>query len=253
MLAAAVSAATATPSNSDHGPKLPKFWEEEPEAWFSVFKGHFRGRTPPVDQLSLFNRMLPLLPTTAVSLCRPLVGDSPPDVFQRAEKLLLAHYQLSPSERGRLLYNCTSLGDRTPTAMLQYMRTLQPGEEEGVLFRHIFVNLLPDVVREVVSSVDSLDEMATTATTVYQANAAALVSAVSAESPVQVNAVHRPSGRGGSSGRGSSGRRRGNAVCKTHSRYGCDAYKCDRPDSCPMKDMLKPPPPPSGNAPAGRN
>ena len=72
MLAAAVSAATAT-SPSDHGSKLPKFWEEEPEAWFSVFRGHFAGRTPPVSQLALFNRMLPLLPTVAVSLCRPLV------------------------------------------------------------------------------------------------------------------------------------------------------------------------------------
>ena len=39
MLAAAVSAATATPPPSaDPSPKLPKFWEEEPEAWFSVFK-----------------------------------------------------------------------------------------------------------------------------------------------------------------------------------------------------------------------
>ena len=152
MLAAAVAASSPPDSN-----KLPKFWEEEPAAWFSVFRGHFAGKNPPTAQLEMFNQMLPLLPTAAVSLCRPLVTSSPPDVFDQAEKLLLNHYQLSPAERGRLLYNCTSLGDRTPTAMLQYMRTLQPGEEEGVLFRHIFVNLLPDVVREVVSSVDSLD------------------------------------------------------------------------------------------------
>lgn len=83
--------------------------------------------------------------------------------------------------------------------MLQYMRTLQPGEEEGVLFRYIFVNLLPDVVREVVSSMDSLDEMATTATTVYQANASALVSSVGFADPAveQVNAVRRPQRSGG--------------------------------------------------------
>ena len=62
-----------------------------------------------------------------------------------------------------MLYNCTSLGDRTPTAMLQHMRTMQPKELEGVLFRYIFVNLLPYVVWEVVSSMESLDEMAETA------------------------------------------------------------------------------------------
>ena len=76
---------------------------------------------------------------------------------------LLNHYQLGPLERGRMLYNCTSLGDRTPTAMLQHMRTMQPKELEGVLFRYIFVNLLPYVVWEVVSSMESLDEMAETA------------------------------------------------------------------------------------------
>ena len=125
MLAAAVAGAVAAPvAASDHGNKLPKFWEEEPEAWFSVFRGHFAGRQVP--ELAMFNRMLPLLPTLAVSLCCPLVANPPDNVFAQAERLLLRHYQLSPLECGRLLYNCTSLGDRTPTAMLQYMRTLQP-------------------------------------------------------------------------------------------------------------------------------
>ena len=77
-----------------------------------------------------------------------------------------------------MLYNCTSLGDRTPMAMLQHMRTLQPGEEEGVLFRYIFVNLLPDVFCEIVSSMDSLDEMASIATSVLQAKTSSLVASV---------------------------------------------------------------------------
>ena len=74
----------------------------------------------------MFNKMLPLLPPTAVSLCRPLVGSPANDVFCQAERLLLAHYRLRPLERGKRLYNCTSLGDRTPTSMLQYMRSLHP-------------------------------------------------------------------------------------------------------------------------------
>ena len=249
MLAAAVAAATSTPHQASDGPKWPNFWDEEPAAWFSVFRGHFAGRDPPVPELALFNRMLPLLPTVAVSLCRPLVDNPPPDVFTQARKLLLSHYQLSPAERGRRLFNCSSLGDRTPTAMLQYMRTLQPGEQEGVLFRHIFVNLLPDVIREVVSSIDSLDEMAATATTIYQSNAANLVSSVALDDgPVaQVNAVRRPqrqgngsSGARGASGGGnqSSGRRRV-VLCKTHSRYGREAFRCDRPETCAMRDIIK--------------
>ena len=256
MLAAAVAAATSTPSLASDGPKLPKFWDEQPAAWFSVFNGHFAGRDPPVAELALFNRMLPLLPTVAVSLCSPLVDNPPPDVFTQAQRLLLSHYQLSPAERGRRLFNCSSLGDRTPTAMLQYMRSLQPGEQEGVLFRHIFVNLLPDVIREVVSSIDSLDEMAATATTVFQSNAANIVSSVALDdssSPAQVNAVRHPQRSSAGGTRGASGggnpRRRGVVLCKTDSRYGREAFRCDKPDSCAMRDILKTP----ENGPAGRN
>ena len=48
MLAAAVAAATSSSNSTSDGPKLPKFWDEEPAAWFSVFRGHFAGRDPPV-------------------------------------------------------------------------------------------------------------------------------------------------------------------------------------------------------------
>ena len=220
-----------------------------------------RGPGPPNGAADLVQPDASPSPNDGGRPVQPPGGQSSADVFAREENLLLEHLQLNRAVLGRLLYNCTSLGDRTPTAMLQYMRTLQPGEEEGVLFRHIFVHLLPDVVREVVSSIDSLDEMAATATTVYQSNAAASISALSlvdAGVVGQVNAVRRQQRSGGprpSSGRnnsGSGGRQRGGVVlCKTHSRYGRDTYRCDRPDSCPMHDILKAPP--AGNGPAGRN
>ena len=167
---------------------------------------------------------------------------------------LLNHYQLGPLERGRMLYNCTSLGDRTPTAMLQHMRTMQPGEQEDVLFLYIFVNLLPDVVREVVSSMESLDEMAERATMVYQANSTCLVNSVFYDGPptALVNAVssssRRPPRPPGQSGQ-SSGRCRG--LCCCHDCYGRDAFQCDRPAMCPMRNNTCAPP--AGNTPAGRD
>ena len=109
-----------------------------------VFRGHYDGRN--LSQLALFKALLPLLPTLAVSLCRPLVEAPSPTVMDDAQDLLLQHYELSPMERGKALVHCTSLGDRTPKEMLQYMRSLQPGEPEGVMFRYVFVSLLPDVV-----------------------------------------------------------------------------------------------------------
>ena len=131
------------------------------------------------------------------------------------------------------------------------MRSLQPGEEEGVLFRYFFVSLLPDVVREVVATMDSLDDMAKTAKGILQSNAAARISA--AQLPdAEVAAVRRPQIAGRASG--SSNPRTtadgdGSGLCRTHIRYGQDAFKCDRPASCPMRSVIKPR---SGNGPAGR-
>ena len=189
--------------------------------------------------------LLPFLHTLAVSLCRPLVEAPTPTVMDDAQRLLLQHYELSPMERGKALINCTSLGDRTPKEMLQYMRSLQPGEPEGVMFRYVFVSLLPDVVREVVSSVDSLDEMAVTAGNILQANVAATprVCTVSSPSPPAdafVAAVRRPPPK------------KKDSLCRLHNTYGRDAFRCDKPSTCPMRNVIRTTPLPSGNGPAGR-
>ena len=163
---------------------------------------------------------------------------------------------MSRMERGKALVDCTSLGDRTPEEMLQHMRSLQPGEEEGTIFRYLFISLLPDVVREVVASMDSLDDMARTANSILQSNASARISALSANDDVrpqgdaQVAALRRPSvarsprrPRGRPASPSSSA-----ALCRTHHRYGQDAFRCDKPSSCPMRSVIRLP----GNGPAGR-
>ena len=103
-------------------PPVPKLWESEPAAWFQVFRGHYAPRN--LTQQALFNALLPLVPTSAVALCRPFVGSAAPDVFDQVERLLLRRFGMSPMERGKALYECTSLGDRTPEEMLQHMRSL---------------------------------------------------------------------------------------------------------------------------------
>ena len=159
----------------------------------------------------------------------PLVRSSPPNVFAQAEKLLLSHYQLSPLERGRRLYHCTlhSNGDASthedsPTRQ----RRRRPFPVFPCIFHYIILFIFS-------FSMDSLDEMAATATTVYQANAAALISSVASDDLVQVNAVRRPPVRpsGGRSASNNSGGRGSVALCKTHLHYRRDTFRCDRPDA----------------------
>ena len=50
------------------------------------------------------------------------------------------------------------------------------------MFRYVFVSLLPDVVREVVTSMESLDDMAKTAGDILQSNASARISVLAQSS-----------------------------------------------------------------------
>ena len=242
--------ASASSSGNHREPPVPKFWETEPAAWFQVFRGHYQPRN--LSQVALFNALLPLVPASAVTLCHPFVGSAADDVFDQVERLLLKRFEMSPIERGKALVECTTLGDRTPEEMLQHMRSLQPGEAEGVIFRYLFISLLPDVVREVVAN------MARAAGSLLQTNAAARISALSLNSEAdQVAALRRapgfrasrrpppPSPRHSGS---SPSRSAGVSLCRTHARDGEDAFKCDRPASCPMRSVTRFP----GNGPAGR-
>ena len=232
MLQQLLSSAIATSSSGHHRETpVPKFWEAEPAAWFQVFRGHYQPRN--FTQLALFNALLPLVPASAVALCRPFVGSAAPDVFDQVERLLLKRFEMSPMERGKTLVECTSLGDKTPEEMLQHMRSLQPGEEEGVIFRYLFIRLLPDVVREVVATMDSLDDMARAANSILQSNTAARLSALSLQPDVSaldhVSAVRRPAAVRPSRRGGVSPSRTPAAICRTHVRYGCLLYTSPSP------------------------
>ena len=74
-----LASAVAASSSNHREPPMPKFWESEPAAWFQVFRGHYQPWN--LSQLALFNVLLPLVPDSAIALCRPFVGSAAPDVF----------------------------------------------------------------------------------------------------------------------------------------------------------------------------
>ena len=99
MLQQLLSSAIAASNSGQHRePPVPKFWEAEPAAWFQVFRGHYQQRN--LTQVALFNALLPLVPTSAVALCRPFVGSTATNVFDQVERLLLKRFEMSRMEPG---------------------------------------------------------------------------------------------------------------------------------------------------------
>ena len=145
----------------------------------------------------------------------------------------------------------TTLGDRTPTHLLAYMRGLLPekGDQDSTFFRVIWINALPDSVRDHVKMVDgingarpTLDALAAKATELIRdKDLYRSVHHIARESQgevfPEVNALgpSRTSGRQG-------------YVCATHSRFGANAFRCNDPSRCILKDVIKR----QGNGRAGR-
>ena len=117
---------------------IPQFWEARPAAWFRIFETHV-----PDEGTKRFDYLLSFLSTTALNQVDSIIDAPPQHPYRDAKAALLSHFQRNKYDKAGDLLQVTSLGDRTPSDLLRYMRSLQPGEAETSLFIVIFLNALP--------------------------------------------------------------------------------------------------------------
>ena len=208
--------------------KVPDFWDESPRAWFKIFDDHLASANPPLAEGPKFSLLLPLLKGKAVKLVSRLVESPPANAYTEAKELLLLHFGRSSEEMIAELHGLSSLGDRTAVDFLEYMRSLQPGEPESKLFKHIFVHALPAHVRSIVAGKPTLAAMAAAADvillTVPQEAVVSSVSAVSTGATPR-NFIPKDQLTDG--------------LCFIHHRHSRNAYNCALPDSCKMKNVIR--------------
>ena len=207
--------------------KVPDFWEESSKAWFKIFDDHLAQADPPLAEGAKFSLLLPFLKGKAVKLVSRLVESPPADAYTASRKLLLQHFTHSDEEMIAELHGLSSLGDMTAVDFLEHMRSLQPGEPETKLFKHIFVHSLPSHVRSIVAGQPSLDAMAAAADVILLTTPAQpVVSAVSTATPIsRPDFVPRDQLTDG--------------LCFIHLRHGKNAFNCACPETCKMKNIIK--------------
>ena len=251
--AAAAAAAVASPDAQGtvlprKEKKLADFCVSRPTMWFRLFHGQFpEALTEDVK----FNALLNHLPSQALPFVDHILRDPGQDPFARAKACLIKHYEVSPRDRARTLRSLTSLGERTPSEMLYYMRSLQPGFPDSPLFEAIFLDLLPANARDAAVKYDRMEEMAEAADRVLaEAPATSTVSHVSEDLDVSLSQVARSP-----ASQSTAKKFRDASLCYNHGRYGRGAFKCGSPKTCRMRDIISKPPqsPASGNAKAGRH
>ena len=105
--------------------------------------------------------MVTKLSTAVLPTFRDLLRNMPHDAVNPYEQLkerLLQHYAPSRWSMANRLLNFPPQGDQKPSAMMDRMLGyLPPGDSPDTLFQAIFLNCLPDSIREYLSAHDFTD------------------------------------------------------------------------------------------------
>ena len=235
---------------------IPQFWEARPSAWFRIFEAHV-----PDEGTKRFDYLLSFLPTAALNQIDSIVDAPTQHPYTDAKKALLSHFQRNKYDKASDLLLITSLGDRTPSDLLRYMRSLQPGEGETSLFIVIFLNALPRNARDAaLPHAPNMDDMAKAADIVLsipearasQPSVQAVLHPVDSEEEDVVGHVDAVARRQWTPAKtSSSGNAKRQTLCDVHKKFKDKAYRCSDPERCSMRGVLRPKPA-SGNGPAGR-
>ncbi len=194
--------------------KLPPFWTESPETWFSVVEAQFESEGLTNSRRKFFC-VVATLPLSVARNARHVISN-PPAIrpYEKLRDFLTAAHTLSNYERVMQVQGLGPLGGRKPSELLNNMLELCPtGEEETEWLRANFLSRLPEKVR--ILLLEDEEELRVVAARADKLVAhqggqqhVAAVSSV-AETPEEsatVNAVqHAGRGRGRSRGRGRGG------------------------------------------------
>jgi hypothetical protein len=245
--------------------KLPTFWTEDPDVWFTQVESQFAVRNITTDQTRYHYVVAALNTSTAAEVRASLLAPPDDNKYQALKTALLAAYSRSQAQKDSELLAMSGLGDKTPTALLRRLRGLN--SDPATIFRAFFLAQLPAEVRGVLAAqnLPDLDDLAKAADRIIvarQAGSGPSAFSVAADNPVtydQAPGVSAVSGRaGGSGGRRQPQQPRPNVspstpfTCHYHARFGPRAQRCE--SGCIFAEISRPTSTPraSGNARAGR-
>lgn len=217
--------------------KLPTFWTSRPEIWFTQVEAQFATRQITSDETK-FNYVVAALDNTTAAEVESLLLHPPStDRYQALKSALIGAFGKTQDQRDAELLTLSGLGDRKPTGLLRYMRSLNADPQ--TLMRALFLHQLPSEVRRVLASSNTrdLDELAIAADRIMEASSQNYT-----ETPSCVSAARQDTSP---------------QNCYYHNRFGEAARKCRR-NGCPLAHLV-----PrarsgtstgahSGNGPAGR-
>ena len=137
--------------------KLPPFWTSCPEAWFAQAEAQFIIRKISKDETK-YSYVVAALDTTAATRALAVL-QSPPTTgkYEHIKKYLISAFGLTDSERAAALFKVNGLGDSKSSELMDNMLSLLGNHNPCFLFKHLFMQQLPEYVRTPLSSSSETD------------------------------------------------------------------------------------------------
>ena len=127
--------------------KLPTFWTSSPSAWFAQAEAHFVLRGVTQDNTKYYHVVAVL--DSATATCDLSIFTSPPETekFKEIQTFIISAFELSECKRATALFNLPELGDSKPSELIDAMLALMGTHKPCFLFKHVFLQQLPNYVR----------------------------------------------------------------------------------------------------------
>jgi hypothetical protein len=172
---------------------FPKFWTQDPEAWFHVAESLFRLHKV-TNQNSMYGYVISEIPYDAMKDLKDILRTVPPTNpydYLRAE--VIARIAPNNEQKLRQLLSVEEMGDSTPWQFLRRMRELAGPSFPDQALRTIWMDRLPSNYPPLLASIagQTLDQLGAISDSIHTALAGQrpTVNAVSANAPPPVAAA----------------------------------------------------------------
>lgn len=123
--------------------KLPDFYTNDLEAWFSHVEVQFGIRSVTNDDTKFWCMLASLDAETSTHASRVVRNAKASSKYQSLKDHLIKTYTLSRWERAERILSTHDLGDRKPSAPMNHLFTLLGSYRPEILLQHVFMRSLP--------------------------------------------------------------------------------------------------------------
>jgi hypothetical protein len=241
------------------GLRLPQFWTDAPNSWFSMAEAQFHLRGV-VNNADKYCHLLAALPREAFRMVAHIVERdqeaeaAEEDLYAQLKAALVSSHVQSNYRRIELLSTVEPLGGRRLSELLASMLELCPSREEASpFFCYLFLQRLPREIRVLLADEDAANMRAVAEKAdrlmvlhkpqSHEVGVAAVASLSDEEEAVAAVAggnrrcaAHKKkkAKKGGSSSNNSGGDKQG--LCYFHNKFGERAHRCEEPCSWPENE-----------------